>query len=431
MGSGANFSRVPFLTLVADMLNAYSLGLSVNLAQVRWLDYLFAAVALIGAAWAFRPRPTVPREAWLMPALVIVPALELHLIQQFQPAYMNARHMSMISAAFALLVAAGCAAIWHYRRWAGGLVGLALAGGMAYSTFNYFTAPEFQRDNFAQVGADLAREMLPGDGIVLAPAHMIRLYRHYLPVDALEQATVAATAASGDPARGWAALPQFHGPFDGTEARLQEMLGQYRRVWLVASGMVPLTPYQEETRAWLGERGFLARDLQYPSNTLLWLKLYLPQPPILDALPQTVQQRTTVVFGDKIRLDGVDIGEPLNSDSATPVTLYWQPLEKIERRYKYILRLVSLAEDGSLRTLARADQEPYHGSLPTIWWSPGPEIFETVALPRSEPFSGPRASLRLALQVYDAETLEKLPVTGAPLGAAVADDNTVLMPFER
>jgi mannosyltransferase len=431
VGSGTNFSRVPFLMLVQDLLNAFSLGLSVDLAKVRWLDYLFGVVALVGAAWAFRPRPSVPREAWLMPALVVVPVLALHLIQQFQPAYMNARHMSLISAAFTLLVAAGCATIWQQHRWAGGLLGLVLIGGMAYSTFNYFTLPDYRRDLFAQVGADLAAEILPGDGLVLSPAHMIRLYRHYLPVDALEAATLSGTAESGNPQRGWAALPPLHGDVPMTEARLREMFAQHQRVWFVASGMVPLSPFQEETRAWFESNAFLARELSYPSNTLLRLRMYLPQPPITPELPESVEHRVTVSFGDKIRFDGYDIGEALDAQSATAVTLYWQPLEKIERRYKRILRLVAVGGDGSLQTLSRSEQEPYNGLLPTIWWSPGPEIYELTSLPRFEPFDEPRANLRMALEVYDAETLEKLPVTGASEGVSLFDEHTVLMPFEH
>jgi hypothetical protein len=429
VGSGSNFARVPFTILAADLLNAFSLGLSVDVAQVRWLDLVFAAVALAGALWAFRRPRSAPPAAWLLPAFVLVPVLELHLIQQFQPAYMNARHMSMISGGFTLALAAGCAAAWQYRRWAGALLGVILAGGMIYSSANYFADPQYRRDMFSQVGADLAAEMLPGDGIVFSPPHMLRLYRHYLPVDRLEAGALA--ASSGEPHRGWAALPQFHGDFAGTEARLQEMLSRHRRVWLVASGMVPLTPHQEETREWFGSNAFLARDLQYSSNTLLWLKMYLPGPPITPELPEDVQHRVSVVFGDKIRLDGYDTGEPLDEQSALPVTLYWQPVEKIERRYKYILRLVTVESDGSLRTLSASEQEPYHGSLPTIWWSPGPEIFELTSLPNPGAFDGPRESLRLALQMYDAETLEKLPVTGAPEGATLFDEHTVLMPFER
>ncbi|MGE5603437.1 MAG: hypothetical protein ACM30E_10315, partial [Nitrososphaerales archaeon] len=429
-GSGSNFSLVPFRILVVDLLNALSLGLSVDLARVRWLDYGFAAVALLGALWPLRNRRAIPREAWLLPAFVILPVVELDIIQHIQPAYMNARHMSLISAAFVLLLAAGCAAVWQQRRWAGALVGGVLVAGMAYSTVNYFSVADYARDNFAEVGADLAAEMQPGDGIVLVPAQMIRLYQHYLPLDAIESDNLTSTGSPAPPLRGWAALPEYDEPFETTIARLQQMLQKHRRVWLVVSGMVPLSPYQDETREWLASHGFLARDLKYRSNTFLWLKLYLPQPPILPELPASVEHRVTAVFGDKIRLDGYDIGKPLTSTSPTPVTLYWQPLEKLERRYKYILRLVSVADDGSLHTLAQTDLEPYSGSLPTTWWSPGPEIFEYSQLPQSAPFDGPRASLRLAIELYDAETLEKLPVTRTPEGGVLTDQFTFLMPFE-
>lgn len=436
LGSGSNFSRVPLPILATDLLNAFSLGLSVDIARVRWLNYVFAAVAVLGALWPLRNRRAIPSEAWLLPAFLIVPVIQLDIIQRIQPAYMNARHMSLISTAFVLLLAAGCAAVWQQRRWAGALVGAVLVAGMSYSTANYFTDPAYARDNFARVGADLAAEIQPGDGIVLLPAQMVRLYQHYLPLGTLEKATLQGTARRGaaspvQPLRGWAALPKYDEPFTTTESRLQEMLQNYKRVWLVASGMVPLGPFQDETRAWPSSHAFLARDLQYRSNTYLWLKLYLPQPPILPELPESVQHRVAVVFGDKIRLDGYDIGEPLTSTSATPVTLYWQPLEKIERRYKYILRLVSVADDGSLQTLAQTDQEPYSGSLPTTWWAPGPEIFEYSRLPQPAVVDGSRESLRLAIEMYDAETLERLPVAGAPAGAVLADPHTVLMPFER
>ena len=426
-GGGANFSRVSLPMLAADLLNAFSLGLSVDIGQVRWLDYTFGVVAIVGALWVLRRRPIAP-EGWLLPAWVIVPVLELDIIQRIQPAYMNARHMSLIGAAFVLLVAAGCAAVWEQRRWAGALLGTLLVAGMAYSTVNYFTLSQYAKDNFAQVGADLAAEMQPGDGVVLLPAHMIELYQHYLPLDTLETATSERTGSS---LRGWAALPKLTEPYGSTEAVLKDMLQKYRRVWLVASGMVPLSPYQDETRNWLSSHAFLARDLQYESNTLLWLKLYLPQAPILPELPSDLQHRVTAAFGDKIRLDGYQIGEPLTSASSTPVTLYWQPLQKIDRRYKYILRLVSQEQDGSLRTLSTTEQEPYKGLMPTIWWAPGAEIFEYTGLPRPAPFEGAPASLRLAIQMYDAETLEKLPVTGTPEGGALADQYTVLMPFER
>ncbi len=427
IGSGTNFSRVPLPVLAADLLNAFSLGLSVDLVRVRGLDYVFATVAIVGAWWPLRRRNGIPRYAWLLPALVVVPVIELDIVQNLQPAYMNARHLSLISVAFVLLVGAGCAAVWQRWRWAGALLGALLVGGMVYSTVNYFTLPQYAKDDFAAVGADLAAELQPGDAVAVLPVQMTRLYEHYLPLGALETDEQAGPEA----APGWIAVPRIDQPFEATQAVLDRLLKTHRRVWLVSSGMVPLSPYQEETGKWLASNAFLARDLNYSSNTLLSLKLFLPYPPVIDTLPANVEHRAGAVFGDKIRLDAFDVGAPLTAVSSTPITLYWQPLQKIDRRYKYALRLVSLAADGSLRTLASTEHEPYDGRLPTNWWAPGPEIYEYTGLPQVDVSGVPPGSLRLALQMYDAETLEKLPVTRAPDGGALADEYTVLMPFER
>lgn len=424
--SGSNFSRVPLPVLAADLLNAFSLGLSVDFARVRLLDYLFAAIAIAGALWPLRRPRSVPRDAWLLPALVVVPVLGLDVVQRVQPAYMNARHLSLVSAAFVLLVAAGCALAWRRSKVGGVLLGALLVAGMVYSTVNYFALPQYAQDDFAEVGADLAAEIQPGDGLAVLPVQMTRLYQHYLPLDALEADVPAGAGA----ARGWIGTPLLNQPFESTQTALDGMLKSHRRMWLVTSGMVPLGPYQEETAAWLASNAFLAWEQNYSSNTMLSLKLYLPYAPVLPELPEEVEHRVGAVFGDLVRLDGYDVGAPLTAGSATPITLYWQPLQKIDRRFKYALRLVSVAEDGSLQTLSTAEHEPYDGLLPTTWWEPGPEIYEYTGLPQAETPAVAPSSLRLAMQMYDAETLEKLPVTGTREGSALVDAFTVLMPFE-
>ncbi|MBI3957260.1 MAG: glycosyltransferase family 39 protein, partial [Chloroflexi bacterium] len=50
--SGSNFVSVPLSILLPDLLNAYSLGLSVNIVRVWWLDLVFGLLALLGGlAW--------------------------------------------------------------------------------------------------------------------------------------------------------------------------------------------------------------------------------------------------------------------------------------------------------------------------------------------------------------------------------------------
>ena len=199
-GSGTNFATISLSMMVRDLLNAFSLGLSVDVSRVLWLDGVFATLAILGVIWALRRGRPVAREAWFLPALLIVPVLALQVVQLFQPAYMNARHLSLISGAFVLLVAGGLAVVGRFRWWAGlGLAALLLAG-TGYSTYNYYYSPEYSKDHFAAVGADLRAELQPGDGLLVVPPEMIRLYRHYLPFDLLEPPVRTVAASSGEPA---------------------------------------------------------------------------------------------------------------------------------------------------------------------------------------------------------------------------------------
>ena len=421
-GGGTNFAPVSLHTLAMDLLNAFSLGLSVDLAQVRWLDYGFGAVVVLGALWWLRPGRKPARQAWLLPALLVVPVIAIQIVQRFQPAYMNARHMSMVSGFFVLLLSGGVAALWGYRRWAGAAAAVLLCAGMVYSSANYFVAPRYAKDNFTEPGAELAAEFQPGDALVLIPAEMSRLYRYYLPVDLI----------GGDrPRSEWQGAPLLGASLEATEARLQALLTQHRRTWVVVSGMVPLNPLQGAAEQWFYSHAWLARESGYLSNTILKVKLYLPQAPVLPAVPAPVQQRTDVAFGDKVRLAGYEIGSALDPAGSIPVTLYWQPVQTLDRRFKYILRLLADDGAGGTVTLAISEREPYDGILPTTQWQPGQTILEYTGLTPSEPgriASG--AGLHLALQVYDAETLGKLPVTHADGRAALADPETLLLPFE-
>ncbi len=426
-GAGTNFAIVSLPIMARDLLNAFSLGLSVNVTRAIWLDALFAALAILAAAWPLRRNRLTDPEVWFLPAFLLLPVLLLQAVQWVQPAYMNARHLSLISGAFVLLVAGGLATVWRFRRWAAvGLAALLLAGS-ACSTYNYYYSPDYQKDSFAAVGADLAAGLQPGDGLVLVPTEMVRLYRHYLPLDLLARAVPAEERAADEPRDAWQSLPQLGAPWEVTEARLAAMLGRHRRVWLVASGMVPFSPLQQEAREWLSANAFLVQDNGYASNTLLWLKLYLPRAPVFPMLPADVQHPVDAVFGERIRLGGYDVGQPLSAASVTPVTLYWQPVQTMERRYKYILRWAD-ATGAALPAERITEREPYHGLLPTTMWGPGQTIVEySEASPRAaDPAAG---DVRLMLQVYDAETLEKLPLSAADPALTAADGQTLLLPY--
>ena len=151
-GGGSNFTSVSPRILGPDLVNAFTLGLSVDLARVWPLDVLSAALAIMGAVWGLRNRSVIARGGWLLPAFVLVPAILLLGLNALRPAYMNARHMSLISGGYLLLLSAGLAWLWQLRRWVAGVVMALLVGGMIYSSVNYYTAAQYDKGNMAGMG---------------------------------------------------------------------------------------------------------------------------------------------------------------------------------------------------------------------------------------------------------------------------------------
>lgn len=413
-GAGANWSHISLRMLVPDLLNAFSLGLSVDLAQVWPLDLIYGALALTGAAYGlWRMRSKATSIGWLLPALVVAPPLLLLMINTIRPAYMTARHMSLISGFFVLLVAGGLAWLWGIRRWAAVSAAIILLAGAAYSTLNFFTSPRYANGDVAGIGVYLRDRMQPGDLLLLQPVPWGRLYRYYLPLDAVERGEETGLGTS------WRGLPLLGR--NTTEAIGElETLGQgFRRIWFVQSDA------PDAVDQWLTTYGFRADDRAFASpRTALKVLLLLPESPVRTGVPAGIEHPVDVVFGDQVRLVGYEIGQPLMSGGALPVTLYWQPVAPLTQRYKYILRLVIDEPGGGGPVLAVTETEPYSGFLPTTAWPADATVVEYsgVGFP-SQPTTG---TLHLTLQVYDADTLEKLPVAQATGAAAQRDAHTAI-----
>lgn len=473
LNAGTNWSHVSLRILIPDLVNAFTLGLSVDLAQVWPLDVLAGALALLAALYGLTRRGPRASGGWLLPGVLIVPPALLLLINTIRPAYMTARHMSLISAFFILLVAAGLGWLWQLRRWAAALAAVPLMAGALFSTVNYFTLPLYDKGEHVAMGRYLAERVQPGDLVLFRPIPWGRLYRYYFPVDAIEQGELAGLgtswralptefpaeapprAAAPTPAkmaldqlvlrlygaRSWFECPVPAAPVPGRPADLARPLftptrdalireldalkGHYRRIWLVrADGDDPVSE-------WLRTHNFHADSRKFASPAaMLQIDLFLTASPVRTELPP-IGHPTDVRFGDQVRLVGYDVGRPLMAAGALPVTLYWQPLAPLTRRYKYILAgdAASARPSPSARWSggwgSPTETEPYSGFLPTPTWPVTATIVEYTGV--HVPAAGDGAALRLTLQVYDAETLEKLPVTRADGVAAGADPFTVAL----
>ena len=217
---------------------------------------------------------------------------------------------------------------------------------------------------------------------------------------------------------------------------MDELTRDKRRIWLLISGTHPYADLQGRTEGWLDDNLFKVQETTYFSHSSLKSALYLPEVPVYESLPDSLHNRVDAVLGDTIRLAGIELGAPATPDLALPVTLYWEAVTPTDRRYKYALRLTEIRDDGATETLSVSEREPYDGAIPTIYWDPGKIIVEYSELPPApwpQPPDGADAEAfwaryRLTLQVYDAETLEPLPVTQAGAAETAEDGHTLILP---
>jgi hypothetical protein len=337
-------------------------------------------------------------------------------LNALRPAYMNARHMSLISGGYLLLLSAGMAWLWQLRRWVAGVAMALLVGGMIYSSVNYYTAAQYDKGNMAGMGQVLDEKMQPGDLLLIEPPSWGRLFRYYLPLADIERWQRAGQITE------WRALPALSSSQPGDlETLLATFRNQYRRIWLARS-----EPDSEIVD--LLKRGtFRTQDWGFESPfSYLHLELFQVDPPVIDRLPASAHPLTDVTFENDISLRGYEVGRPFEPGRAVPITLYWQVAQQPDRRYKYILRWISQGADGVERVLATTEKEPYDALLPTLDWQPGTTIREyTSILPPADLIPG---KSHLSLQMYDAETLQKLPVRSA--AGVQSDDDTLVLSIE-
>jgi hypothetical protein len=260
--------------------------------------------------------------------------------------------------------------------------------------------------------------------VLYYPPSSWRIFEYYLPMapvhDAVEQGVRL----------GVFGMPLLNRPFDDTYEWLAELGQQFDRVWVIKSRTHPYFDLEDDSERWLRENFLRVRDVELFSQSSLRIQLYLPEIPVFETLPETMQHPVTAEFGNLIRLAGYDVAiEPTADDLPSQTRLYWQVLEKPDRRYRYIWSLVEEDAAGQQRTLSSVEREPYEGDIPTLYWDPGKTIMEFVEFPPAPPGSA-GANRSFTLQVYDAETQEKLPVTAIDGGEIDSDGVTVLFPVE-
>ncbi len=126
------------------------------------------------------------------------------------------------------------------------------------------------------------------------------------------------------------------------------------------------------------------------------------------AIP-TMETELNVDFGGRMRLLGCDL---VRMDDKLLLKLHWRSLRRMEKDYKVFVHLFDPATE---RIVAQHDSMP---PIPTSWWEEGEVVSEEVALDLTDV---PAGHYRLAVGVYEPETMERLKAIDAKGHHLLAD----------
>ncbi len=361
------FRFIPMLELARDLLNSFSLGLSVDIANwyVVAIDLVFLLFLILGFIRLIGPGASGSRRraGWTLAGYLLIPAICVYLLSYLQPVYMNSRHLILITPPFYLLVAAGLttrprAASRKLQTLASCFSLLAasvMAAGVIYSTHNYFTDPVYDKEHHREWGAYLREHVRPGDVVVVNPPHIAQLYEYY--------------ASSDVP---WIGLPLLKGSRQETIARLQELLDQYDRVWLALSTTPAWGDRRRLPQNWLSDNAFLLDYKPFESHTTAVLAAcYQRSWPSLPDLP-TDAQPVEVRYSPSLRLRGYQLLSSPQPGRLLHVQLYWAVDDFIPEEASIQLRLV----DSEGHVWGQGEQCPFNSLYPMWQWQPGLLLYD-------------------------------------------------------
>ncbi len=177
-------------------------------------------------------------------------------------------------------------------------------------------------------------------------------------------------------------------------------------LWLAVFGMRFLTHHQVY---WLWRIVWVSCLVAIVSLPM-WIAVIMPKPLIAPAQAKIGEIAQLVGYSTDQKI--YQAGDTIN------LTLYWLALRSIDRQYKVFVHLRSMDDT---QMAAQHDGAPVHGFTPTTRWQPG-QVLDDVH-PLSLAANLAPGTYQLAVGMYDAETVQNLPVEAE---AELAGERVVL-----
>lgn len=395
--SGPSF--VPLDIILRDVLNSFSVGVTLEWNAAMWFDAAMLVLLLIGI---FFPNSKIKIQNSQMGianlefrilnlTYLFIPIAGIFILSFIRPLYQNSRYLITISPAFYLGVAAGVSALM--RRWKFSLVpacGVCVLGAVL-SLNNLYFNPTFAKDDHRAWAAALRERTQPGDFLILDSPHTEELYRYYAD-NLVPMTTLPVLRADGKPSP------------DADLAAVREAYRNHARVWFLAMN-VPFDDPDKRIEKLLKQEGVLIDEMPVAgTSTEISLSLFLPALPMV--APGEIVHPLNIVFAGNLRLRGFDLPETLTAGKTSVAKLFWQIDEPVGEDYAVSLRLV----DDTHHIIEQWDETPLGNRAGTSTWDAGKIIAETRAIsiaPETRP-----GNYRWQVVPYHA-------LTGNPLGEPI------------
>ena len=340
-------------------------------------------------------------HAWLAILYLAVPIIALYGLSLKRPMY-KPKFLLVAAPAYQLLQARGIIVLGHWARRATKMrwgqiavaVGLTLVvcAVSAYSLVGLYANEIHFRDDYRGIVAYIDAHAGPQDAILINAPSQIETVDYYYHGGLAEYPLPAQRPI--DTAK--------------TEANLEEIVARHHRLYAIFWATKESDP-EGFIESWLDQRCFKTLDSWFGNVRLVVYAV--PQ-----AIPGEIEHPTDYVLGEKIRLRGYTCTPEPRSGDILQLTLFWEALTPIGKRYKVFTHIV----DARGNIVAQRDSEPGGGGRLTSDWRTGELISDNYGL--LLPPGTPPGEHILRVGLYGLEDGQRLSVTRAGQGMGDAID---------
>lgn len=351
---------VPLDVILRDLLNSFTIGLTLEWEIAVWFNVAMLAVLVLGMI-------TLPRQwRWIVGAYLLVPVLSVFVFSFYRPIYQNSRYLIVVSPAFYVGVATGMATLARHRRGLGMLALGVFALGAVLALNNWFFDARYAKDDHRGWATSLRERARVGDFLILDSPHTEELYRYYAN-EIVPMMTLPILRADRQPSP------------DLDRAYVRAALQNHARVWYLGLH-VPFDDPDARIERYLNEEGVLLDHARFAGkSTEIALLLFARALPTVDA--NAIPQPLDIAFAGHLRLRGYSAPGRARVGEVVRVKLYWQIDELVGEDYAVSLRLL----DANDVRVGQWDTIPLGNRAGSSSWAPHQIIVDEreITLPRA------------------------------------------------